>query len=140
MYLFCLFSLQNVNSLLNISGFLICPNSCRKILIDGCLSYRDRRPDFVCKFSTLRVLFISSSRNVSGLQTQFGQILVSGPGWGYCRVKHLMSCRNDKTFLRRCSTRLTKGFSRAKTSAARNTENEEVQRCISLKLASEHPN
>lgn len=81
-----LFFFQTVNSSLNISDFLFHPNSCRKILLDGCLSYRDRRPDFVCKFSTLGVLLISSSRNVSGLQTQIGQILVSGPGWGFCSI------------------------------------------------------
>lgn len=121
MYLFC-FIFQSVNSSLNISDFLFCPNSCRKILLDGCLSYRDRRPGFACNFSTLGVLFISSSKNISELQTQISQILVSGPDWGYCRVKHLMSCRNDRTFLRRCSTMLTKGFSRADISCTEHRE------------------
>lgn len=135
-----LFFFQSVNSSLNTSGFLFCPNSCRKILLDGCHSYRGRRPHFACKFCTPGALFISSARNVSGLQTQFGHILVSGPGWGYYRVKHSVSCRNDRTFLRGGCTVLTKGFSRAKPSAAQNTENEEVQKWKDVSLSNWHLN
>lgn len=130
----------SVNSLLNTSGFLFCPKSCRKILLDECHSYRGRRPHFVCKFCTFVALLISSAGNVSGLQRQFGQILVSGPGWGYYRVKDSVSCKNDRTFHRGCSTVLTKGFSRAKPSAAWNTENEEVQKWKDRSLSNWHLN
>lgn len=106
----------------------LCCNLWRKILLDLCCSYRDIWLNFVYKYSVLRFLFISksgNSRNVPGLQ--FGQIFHIWIRLGLIQSKAFNGPQERQNVSQKMQ--LTKGFSKAKTSAAPNAERpKEIQK------------